>query len=334
MKFGRSGTVGAAREGARFVLDRMDGICASIQAAVCSEPHLTVALFHAVHRTRQELDRGTLAPNQRVTLEDLRRFLDAMLNAGYQPVACDRLAEPTAGGKRLLLTFDDGYFNNAWVVPLLEEFQVPAMFFVTSSHVREGKAFWWDALARALRKQGKNDDEINATLRNVKRGRSEPLEAAVRREFGSAALQPTSDLDRPFSPSELRDVARNRWVSIGNHTSRHDILTSCDAQTMKASIADGQRELLELVNQTPAAIAYPNGNYSAEVIDAAIEQGLSLGFTTMPRANPLPSPNSRRAMALGRHLIWGGRDYAAESRTLGASMLPGAALRSQWRRFS
>lgn len=45
------------------------------------------------------------------------------------------------------VTFDDGYADNALVAkPVLEEFQVPATFFLTSGAIGQ-EQFWWDELA-------------------------------------------------------------------------------------------------------------------------------------------------------------------------------------------
>jgi len=45
------------------------------------------------------------------------------------------------------VTFDDGYADNAlYAKPVLEEFQVPATFFLTSGAIGQGQ-FWWDELA-------------------------------------------------------------------------------------------------------------------------------------------------------------------------------------------
>ena len=57
-------------------------------------------------------------------------------------------------GKRLrpgsvCITFDDGYSDNLVnAKPLLEEFALPATFFLTSGYLQGTNDFWWDALER------------------------------------------------------------------------------------------------------------------------------------------------------------------------------------------
>jgi peptidoglycan/xylan/chitin deacetylase (PgdA/CDA1 family) len=139
-----------------------------------------------------------------------------------------------------------------------------------------------------------------------------------------------SDLDRPFEIQELQDFARNRWVSLGNHTADHTILTHCSEQEAGFAIAEGRRQLEGLTGKQVRAIAYPNGDCSGSVVDAARREGHQLGFTCVAKANPLPLASSA-PMTIGRHLVWGGRDYAREIPKLSASFLPGARLRSALR---
>ena len=53
-----------------------------------------------------------------------------------------------SNGKYVLVTFDDGYFSNAKALPVLERHGLPAALFVSTDHVLQGKAFWWDVVER------------------------------------------------------------------------------------------------------------------------------------------------------------------------------------------
>ena len=52
------------------------------------------------------------------------------------------------------ITFDDGYYNNTLALPILEEFDVPAAFFICSDNVQQNRCFWWDVLYRELMAEG------------------------------------------------------------------------------------------------------------------------------------------------------------------------------------
>jgi peptidoglycan/xylan/chitin deacetylase (PgdA/CDA1 family) len=51
----------------------------------------------------------------------------------------------------IVLTFDDGYIDNFLAAkPILEKFELPATFFISSKHIGTKKEFWWDELAGLL----------------------------------------------------------------------------------------------------------------------------------------------------------------------------------------
>lgn len=53
--------------------------------------------------------------------------------------------------KSIAITFDDGYADNYLTAkPLLEKYELPATFFITSKSIGSTSEFWWDELARML----------------------------------------------------------------------------------------------------------------------------------------------------------------------------------------
>lgn len=48
-------------------------------------------------------------------------------------------------GREVLITFDDGYADNhELAAPILAEYGLPAIFFLTAGYIGTGKSFWWD----------------------------------------------------------------------------------------------------------------------------------------------------------------------------------------------
>lgn len=53
--------------------------------------------------------------------------------------------------KSVVITFDDGYldnYRNAW--PILEKYQIPATFFVSTGNIDSENEFWWDELSSLI----------------------------------------------------------------------------------------------------------------------------------------------------------------------------------------
>lgn len=312
------------RKIARQGLNAADRLWLAADRLAGERPGLLVsALFHSLYPDRSHLGDPALAPNQDVTLALFRTFVAQMLEAGYTVVTP---AEVDAGldenGRYLLITFDDGYYNNTLALDVLHEFSVPACFFISTDHVRQGKAFWWDAYSRALASLGVAGPDQRREIERVKVLGHGQIEATLLRRFGDQALQPVGDLDRPFTPHELRLFAASPWVHLGNHTSGHAILTRCEPHEITRQIAACQQALADWTGQRPIAIAYPNGDHSPAGMYAAAEAGLRLGFTVVPKPSPLPLAAGMGRMTLGRFLFHGQRDIRQQCRTFGARAVP------------
>lgn len=290
---------------------------------------LIAVLFHSLYRNKAQLRDSALAPNQGVTVEDFRSFVGAVLESGYQVVSPEQVdAGLEPGGNYVMITFDDGYFNNTLALDVLERFQVPATFFVSSRHVLQNKAFWWDAFGRQLARAGITERALSAQINSVKTLTSEGIEHYLQQRFGRSVLKPHSDLDRPFTARELKDFARNKWVRLGNHTRDHAILTNCSAAEMIPQVRECQEELTQIAGYAPIAIAYPNGNFSQTAIRTCLQAGLRIGLTVRPIRNPLPLQGEQSRMTLGRFLFWGGQDARDQCRKFSSSFVPSNALRT------
>ncbi len=290
---------------------------------------LVPVLFHALYENDAQLADVSLAPNQDVTVAVFRSFVAQMLESGYMavsPAQVDAGLDPA--GRYLMITFDDGYFNNTLATGVLAEFRVPATFFISSDHVRQRKAFWWDAFSRELTARGVAGADQRAHIEAVKRWTAEEIEAWLLGKFGERVLEPRGDLDRPFTPGELRQFAASPWVHLGNHTRNHAILTRYEAQAMASQVAGCQQALAEMAGYKPIAIAYPNGNVSPGVVQGCADAGLRLGFTVVPERARLPLAGGPARMAIGRFLFHGGRDLRRQCRSYATRFVPSHWVRS------
>lgn len=287
----------------------------SLQAAR-EQGTLLTFLVHSLFQSREEGHCGLLDPQQGFTVAMLREFLAYFTRAGYRFLSPPDLSQNLPqDGKYILLTFDDGYFNNTRALPLLEEFHVPAVFFISSGHVKQGKAFWWDALYRESAKRGRFGEEVRRRAAVYKQMAPPQVEADLCSRFGRHALFPVGDLDRPFTPSELARFASHPLVFLGNHTRDHAILTNCFSEEIRSQIQDCQQSLREMTGKTPEIIAYPNGNYTLEIAEAAREAGLRFGLLARPGRNWLPlQAGASKAMTLKRFTLWGDRPVEAQCR--------------------
>jgi peptidoglycan/xylan/chitin deacetylase (PgdA/CDA1 family) len=270
--------------------------------------------FHSLFTSREEAQNGVLSPQQATTVDDFASCIEAFLAKDYRVVTPGEIVRGVSSNQRsLLVTFDDGYYNNLRALPVLEKLGVNATFFISANHVRLGKAFWWDPLYRFRRKEGRTQREIETELAMLNLRPTPEIEQRVTGVAGPDCLVPLGDLDRPFTPGELREFARHPGVTIGNHTCNHAVLGDYPPEGVRRELEEAQAQLAEMTGQTPLAVAYPNGVHNAEICATAKRAGLQLGFTTEPVKEYLPaSLRGERALRLGRFCPLGGANPARQ----------------------
>jgi len=263
---------------------------------------LVVILLHSVFRDEREIGRELIDPLEHTTVDRLRRFIEYFLDHGYQSVSPgDVLAGLDPHNRWLLLTFDDGYANFLQVLPLLDEYGVSATLFPVTSNIQENRCFWWDVVYRVRCRQGLSPAKALQESAKLQALRDEEIDRRLLEEFGERAFSPCGDVDRPLKPDELRALAQNPRVSIGNHTADHANLLNYPIEDVRRQVAGAQASLSEMTGKTPIAVSYPFGCVSDEVMETCRELGLKVGITTVSRFNRVPEDLAQgRLLGLGR----------------------------------
>jgi peptidoglycan/xylan/chitin deacetylase (PgdA/CDA1 family) len=287
-------------------------------------------LFHSLFRDEREIALNQIDPLQRTTVAQFRRFVEYYLEHGYRFIGPDDLiAGVDPDGKYAIITFDDGYYNNTLALPVLEEFNVPAVVFVSTDHVRQNKCFWWDVLYRERVAEGASLRKAYGEGVAMKSKTTEQIERDLKARFGPESFVPRSDIDRPFTPAELREFAANRHIHLGNHTANHAILTNYTEEQVRAQIVEAQESIREMTGVDPSVIAYPNGAHSGQVLETCGELGLKIGFTVKPKKNVLPlDVHSADGLRLGRFAPHGDSAIEDQCRTYRSDLLLYGAFRA------
>ncbi len=97
-----------------------------------------------------------------------RRNFEAQMAVlrSYKVASLQTLTGSKGGlGGGIAVTFDDGYVDNLRnAKPLLQKYAIPATVFVSVSHVRDGKPFWWDEVQRILLDRHPLPEVLSLTL--------------------------------------------------------------------------------------------------------------------------------------------------------------------------
>jgi len=284
---------------------------------------LIIFLFHIIFRSEDEASSNAVWPLQGITLERFRQFMEYFQNHNYTFVSPDDILNGLDNKRNYcMITFDDGYYNNRHVLGLLEEYKAPALFLISTDYVKNNRSFWWDVLHRERSKTGMAAEATGKEINSLTPARNEDIEKRLRDEFGEAAFVPLGDIDRPFTPQELKEFAREKYVFLGNHTGRHSYLTKYSPDEIRSAILSAQNDMHEITGEFPSCISYPHGAYSGEVIRIAEQAGLKLGITVDDRKNYLPiGLESDASLRMGRFAL------PCNDRMLGQCQLSRADIR-------
>lgn len=250
---------------------------------------LIVLLFHVLFRNEEEISLNVLDPQQRITIPHFRQVIEYFLDQGYTFISPNDILNGLDNDKKyVLITFDDGYFNNQLTLPILNEYEIPALFFISVNHVKYNKAFWWDIIYRERKKQSMSAKGIRQEQLRLMNLTNEEIEKYVKNIFGEKAFEPIGDIDRPFTLQELEKFSNEKHVFLANHTCDHANLSFYSPDGIKSQILGAQNTIYDITGTKPIAISYPCAKYSNEVIRISKEIGLKLIFTGGFKKNYLP----------------------------------------------
>lgn len=217
---------------------------------------------------------------------------------------------------QVLLTFDDGFRNNAEVVaPILRKYRAPAIFFVSSRHIRPGKLLWFSYLSgllRCFRGDGfsfrgcfypmRHDPE--ASIAQLTKALLEltphpsAMYQAIEEELPKLEEFATRDELREhwegMTPEQVRGLAADPLFTIGAHTVDHPFLTRCTPAEMRSQIRENKHALEKIINAPCDKIAYPLSDYNQEVIEYCRKEGFAEGYSVHPPCRFDPQMEIRR----------------------------------------
>jgi peptidoglycan/xylan/chitin deacetylase (PgdA/CDA1 family) len=225
----------------------------------------------------------------------------------------------------LVLTFDDGYADNAELAwPLIEGHGATATIFVTTGFL-DGEPLWFDVALRGLRALKRSREETTSSLAEALRrsipgwhrhlgafetvGRLMYVDAREReRLVGLLAEVANSQegLSRPLSWEQARAISR-AGGEIGAHTVSHPILSRLDPTAQEGEIRGSRDRVAKELGIEPSSFAYPNGtclDFDATTREIVARVGFEAACTTVRGSNaPGCDPLRLRRLGVGEDSI-------------------------------
>jgi heparosan-N-sulfate-glucuronate 5-epimerase len=189
-----------------------------------------VLCYHAV----SEDWNGVLA----VTPDQLDAQLAYLGTQGFRGVTFSEAVGSREGGRRVAITFDDGYRSVARLAkPILDAHGLPATVFVPTDFVGTERPVSWAGI----------DDWLNG---------------------------PHANELIPMSWQEATTLAESGW-EIGSHTRSHAQLTKLDDVRLQAELEGSRAECERHLGSPCKSLAYPYGDVDTRVMEAAMATGYS-----------------------------------------------------------
>lgn len=190
------------------------------------------------------------------------------------------------------LTFDDGYLNNLTeAIPILEKYHVPATFFITTIGGAEYNVLWADMLD-LHRLTGPDTFTFNNTI--FYKGRYEYVQNKIslkyllknsgwqlKKELVDIILSKNNFLnDWQYFPyfklldqHQIVSLSNSKYAEIGSHGLYHNCLDKLPLPEVNFELVNSKAWLENIIQKEVTSIAYPNGSYTAEIIDLAEKTG-------------------------------------------------------------
>mgnify|MGYP000847660192 CR=1 FL=1 len=200
-------------------------------------------------------------------------------------------------GFNIAITFDDGFANNhKYLLPIVEELEIPITVFVTTIQLKNENYLWPDAVdlfsisgPETIKFKGENYHKRKNEYVNKHHGRLKSVitsggyksakEALVLMGFDEEALQNfPSVLWRMMDASELQKLAQSPFITIGSHGVCHDSFVKLSADELQVEIVNSKKYLEDVTGNTIDQIAYPYGHYNDQIIDAIEATGYKFQF--------------------------------------------------------
>jgi peptidoglycan/xylan/chitin deacetylase (PgdA/CDA1 family) len=216
----------------------------------------------------------------------------------------------SVGKASVAITFDDGYADNVLVaLPILEELEIPATFFVCSGAVGTGDEFWSDELERVIMGDRTFPDTFeldDSRFGKVWQTASEEERITLFREIFEAmkrvdvvrrdlwlgqlrqwtrAGEEGRKINRAMTVEELLMLGRSRWATVGSHTVTHTPLSSLPVAEQKKEIEESKRQLESWLGRNVPVFSYPFGqrdDYTHETVNLCRQAGYVKAAANFP----------------------------------------------------
>jgi peptidoglycan/xylan/chitin deacetylase (PgdA/CDA1 family) len=244
------------------------------------QPKVTGLIYHAVSDQPLPYVDHIYPPVSITRFEEALKYLKKNFNViTYDQLHAHRIEGKPLPDKAAHLSFDDGYIEcYSLVRPLLQKYDLPCTFFITSDWIDNRKMFYRNKVGLCIEKINRLDQvEISSYLADLNLAFSVDLRTEV--DFSGwikPMVQADSDKidqiceilrvnwieiiqDDPFylSSAQIKEMA-DEGFTIGSHTRSHPKLVQVSTEYMEAEIVESSQIIQNITEAEIIPFAFPN----------------------------------------------------------------------------
>ena len=244
----------------------------------------------------------------------------AKLRSKGNPVSLDQFLSARSPGNPLPknsyhITFDDGFANNFHLaMPILEKYDTPATFYITTGFVQNNDSSWTDLIEHAIEAldtiQLKHKylninssfstldekitflDKVRNLVKNNKNIDPYLFAHDLWTQNKIKHLEPDWELDQKMKPSEIKQLSEHPLFTIGGHGHTHRILSFLKQTDLLLEVSKSLSLLENWTKQKITHYSYPEGLlhcYTEKVIDCLKTHGVKCCPNAVEGLNNLSS---------------------------------------------
>lgn len=196
------------------------------------------------------------------------------------------------------ITFDDGYLNNFTIAkPILEEFKIPATFFITGIN-KTDESFLWADFLDFLKKtnldriqiydqtflknrnsdfSNKNSVYLSNYIKNIDATYTTKLNLynSISSEIKNEFLKSDPQFWQLMSDENIQTTSKSKYISIQSHGFYHNNLGKIKHEEALKEIQMSKNYLENLTQKKIDSIGFPDGSYTRELINASFDLGIT-----------------------------------------------------------